>query len=295
MEQTLNPVKLVAIYGHTHQGEYLTAIAHLLDTLRKREIRLAIEEKFAGYLSRNGIRIIADERTANPPHDAGAAISIGGDGTFLRTARWVGRLQTPVLGINTGHLGFLASYTPAEADSLVDMLRNGEAEVEKRMALKVNVGEACCAPELPYALNEVAILKEDTASMINVHVDISGNYLADYLADGLVISTPTGSTGYSLSVGGPILFPTLDVICIAPIAPHTLTARPVVIGGKQVIKAVTTSRSERYRVSLDGVSFLMPVGSSLTVTKADFSANVIRRPDDSFAATLRQKLLWGMR
>lgn len=291
----LKPVSLVAIYGHTHQGEHLIQIARLLEILRQRSIRIAVESRFATYLDENGIPIPTCERTDSAPEGAGAAISIGGDGTFLRTARWVGRLQTPVLGINTGHLGFLASYTPAEAESLVDMLRNGEADVEERLALKVDVGDACCAPDLPYALNEVAILKEDTSSMINVHVDISGHYLADYLADGLIISTPTGSTGYSLSVGGPVIFPTLDVICITPIAPHTLTARPVVIAGDSLISARTTSRSERYRVSLDGVSFLMPEGSTLTVKQADFRPKVIRRHEDSFAATLRNKLLWGIR
>lgn len=291
----LRPVELVAIYGHTHQEEHLHRIARLLTTLRDHGIRLAVEAGFADYLEANGIPLAPEERTIAAPAGAGAAISIGGDGTFLRTARWTGRLQTPVLGINTGHLGFLAAYTPAEAESLVELLRRGEAEVEERIALRVDTGGACPAPDLPYALNEVAILKEETASMINVRVDISGHYLADYLADGLLISTPTGSTGYSLSVGGPVIFPTLDVVCIAPIAPHTLTARPVVAAGDSVITARTSTRSGRYRVSLDGVSFLMPEGSALTVTRADFRPKVIRRPGDSFAATLRQKLLWGVR
>lgn len=291
----LKPVNVVAIYGHTHQEDYLPQIAGLLDCLRRHGIRLAVESGFAAYLNANAIPVGPEETVADAPADAGAAISIGGDGTFLRTARWIGPLPTPVLGINTGHLGFLASCTPEEADGLADMLRLGEAEVEERIALRVDVGGACCAPSLPYALNEVAILKEDTASMINVRVDISGEYLADYLADGLIISTPTGSTGYSLSIGGPVIFPTLDVICISPIAPHTLTARPVVTSGHEVVTARTTSRSERYRVSLDGVSFLMPVGSTLTITRADFRPRVIRRPGDSFASTLRQKLLWGVR
>lgn len=291
----LEPVRLVAISGHTHQGDHLHHINHLLRLLRKRGIALAIERHFASYLESQQIAVEPWEVVDMPPADAGAAISIGGDGTFLRTARWVGKLQTPVLGINTGHLGFLASYTPAETDELVDMLYEGAANVEERLALRVDVGDACSAPSLPYALNEVAILKEETASMISIHVNLSGHYLADYLADGLLISTPTGSTGYSLSVGGPVIFPNIDVICLAPIAPHTLTVRPVVVASDSVITAYTTSRSERYRVSLDGVSFVMPVGSTLTVKRADFSPKVIRRLDDSFAATLRHKLLWGLR
>ncbi|MDE5903608.1 MAG: NAD(+)/NADH kinase [Muribaculaceae bacterium] len=293
----LDPVRLLTIAGNTHQAGHLHHIRHLLDTLRSRGIRLAVERRFAQYLGSQHIPVTPDETVTEPPAEAGAALSIGGDGTFLRTARWIGRLRTPVLGINTGHLGFLASYSPAETEMLSEMLLHGDAEVESRMALRVDVGEADrhLLPPLPYALNEVAILKEETASMISVNVDLSGNYLADYLADGLLISTPTGSTGYNLSAGGPILFPDLDVISLAPIAPHTLTARPVVVSGSSVVRARTTSRSTRYRVSLDGVSFLMPEGSEITVTRADFAPRVIRRRDDSFADTLRHKLLWGMR
>ncbi|MDE6010200.1 MAG: NAD(+)/NADH kinase, partial [Muribaculaceae bacterium] len=199
----LNPVRLVAIYGHTHQGpENLRHISRLLELLRERGIAIMTERVFACYLTSEGVSLMPSEVTGPPPSGAGAAISIGGDGTFLRTARWIGRRQIPVLGINTGHLGFLASYTPAESAELVEMLYTGHADVQERTALRVDTGAACATPpDLPYALNEVAILKEETASMLNVHVDLSGHYLADYLADGLLISTPTGSTGYSLSVG----------------------------------------------------------------------------------------------
>ena len=291
----LDPVRLVTIAGNTRQSGYIHHIRHLLASLRQRGIKPAVERRFADYLISQGIDIPADEITDTPPPEAGAAISIGGDGTFLRTARWIGRTRTPVLGINTGHLGFLASYTPAETEAIADTLCNGAADVQERMALRVDVGNACSAPALPYALNEVAILKDDTASMISVHVDLSGHYLADYLADGLIISSPTGSTGYNLSAGGPIMFPELDAICIAPVAPHSLTARPVVAAGGSIVAARTTARTPHYRVSLDGVSFLMPARSTLTVTRADFSPRVIRLLDDSFAATLRHKLLWGVR
>ena len=293
----LNPVRLLTIAGNTHQAGHLHNISRLLELLRRRGIRLAVERRFATYLQSQSVTLSPHEICDLPPAEADAAISIGGDGTFLRTARWIGRLGTPVLGINTGHLGFLASYNPAEAESLTEMLYAGDADVEPRMALRVDVdpAEAHLLPPLPYALNEVAILKEETASMINVHVSLASNFLADYLADGLLISTPTGSTGYNLSVGGPIIFPDLEVVCISPIAPPTLTARPVVASASDLITAVTTSRSSHYRVSLDGVSFVMPQGTSLTISRADFAPRIIRRRDDSFAATLRQKLLWGMR
>lgn len=291
----LEPVRKVVIYGNCYQQQYLESIRDLLTILRQKGIGLSIERSFADYLVGTGVDVAENEHVDYPPLDSGAAISIGGDGTFLRTARWIGRRCIPILGINTGHLGFLASYTPAEARELVDMLYEGRAVVEERMALRVDVGEGGVCPALPYALNEVAILKEDTASMINIDVKIDGTHLADYLADGLLISTPTGSTGYGLSVGGPILFPTLDVVCISPIAPHTLTLRPCVVGGDAMISARTTTRAKQYRVSLDGVSVLMESDSEIRIRRADFSPLVIRGLDDSFASTLRHKLLWGLR
>ncbi len=291
----LEPVRKVVIFGNRHQEQYLGDLRQLLMILRQKRIEVAVEQRFADYLASNGVEIDRRECADFPPEDSGAAISIGGDGTFLRTARWIGRRCIPILGINTGHLGFLASYKPTEARELVDMLWEGRAVVEERMALRVDVGDGGIAPMLPYALNEVAILKEDTSSMINIKIDIDGNYLADYLADGLLISTPTGSTGYSLSVGGPIIFPTLDVVCLSPIAPHTLTVRPCVVSGDSIISARTTTRAKQYRVSLDGVSVLMESNSEIRICRADFAPLVIRRLDDSFASTLRQKLLWGLR
>ena len=291
----LSPVKKAVVFGHCHQGEYLEDIRRLLGQLSARGIDVWVERRFAGYLVSEGIGVAEDRMADYPPAGTGAAISIGGDGTFLRTARWIGRRGIPVLGINTGHLGFLAVCSPAHAEGIADMLAGGEAEVEERMALRVDVGEGGECPELPYALNEVAILKEDTASMINVNVEIDGTHLADYMADGVLISTPTGSTGYGLSVGGPIVFPNLNVMCLSPIAPHTLTLRPCVVGADSIIKARTSSRASRYRVSLDGVSLLLETGSEITIRRADFSPLVIRPLDISFAATLRRKLLWGVR
>lgn len=283
----------IEIYGNSHQTDHIREISHLFGLLRQAGIAIAVEKDFAAYLRRQGVCVADKEILEAPEPGALAAVSLGGDGTFLRTARRIGALETPVLGINTGHLGFLASYSPAESSVLVDMLAGGRFCVEPRMALQVDIpGQPM---EFPYALNEVAILKEETSSMINIHVDLCGRYLADYLADGLLVSTSTGSTGYSLSVGGPIIFPGLDAICISPIAPHTLTARPVVVEGDSVITALTTSRARSYRVSLDGVSCIMPADSCITIRRADFTPRVIRRDADSFASTLRRKLLWGVR
>lgn len=291
----LHPVRKVIIAGNRHQDRFLSEIGQLLVLLFNKGITVCMERRFADYLIGQNVALDNVDIVDNPPVDAGAAISVGGDGTFLRTARWIGPLQIPVLGINTGHLGFLAAYTPAESADLVDMLYHGHAWIEDRTALKIDVGDCPNAPILPFALNEVAILKDDSSAMINVNVDIDGNYLADYLADGLLISTPTGSTGYNLSVGGPIIFPSLDVISLSPIAPHSLTLRPCVVNGDAVITARTTTREAHYRISLDGVSFRMLPNTEVKISRADFSPKVIRRRDDSFASTLRNKLLWGLR
>lgn len=288
-------MKRVVICGNRHQDRYLPGIGRLLDLLRGSGIEICIERRFAEYLiDRGKIAVAPAEIVDEMPADSFAAISIGGDGTFLRTARWIGRSATPVLGINTGHLGFLANYDLDEAPSLVETLLTGDADIERRAVLHLT-GEGLPDCIFPYALNEVALLKEDTSSMISVHLDVDSIFLADYMADGLIVSTPTGSTGYNLSAGGPILQPTLDCVCVSPVAPHTLTLRPIVLSGDSSLTARVSSRTSRYRVSLDGVSFVMTTGTDLTITKADFEARILRRPDDNFPSTLRHKLLWGQR
>lgn len=292
----LPPVKKLIISGNRHQESSLEDVLSLFPMLRRFDIEFRVERRFADYLRNLHADIRPEEIIEHPSADADAALSLGGDGTFLRTARWIGRTEIPVLGINTGHLGFLASHNPADMEQIIKMLLSGEGVVENRMALSIDVNDPeAKLPELPYALNEVAILKDDTSSMINVHVDVEGHYLGDYLSDGLIISTPTGSTAYSLSAGGPILSPTIDALCITPIAAHTLTFRPFVVGGDAMIKTLTTTRASHYRVSLDGVSFLMREGTCVSIHKADFTPKILRAPEDTFTDTLRNKLLWGMR
>ena len=288
----MKPVDTALICGNRHQDGYISSIDNLLDLLQKAGIKLLVERPFLEYLRLSGLplpdAVPCDPSDPRPE----VAISIGGDGTLLRTLRRIGRRQTPVLGINTGHLGFLANYEITEARELCEMLRQGTGEIEERMLLKVDADEI--PPEIfPYAVNEVAILKDDTASMLDVKVRVDSHFLADYRADGLLFSTATGSTGYNLSASGPILEPSLRCLCITPVAPHTLTLRPIVISADAAIEAVTESRAGSYRVSLDGFSFRMPVGSRVVVSPADFTVKTIRRPDDNFPATLRRKLLWG--
>ena len=196
------------------------------------------------------------------------------------------------MGINTGHLGFLASCSLDEPDYIADGLIEGYFKPERRELLQIS-GNDIPDGTWPYALNEVAILKDDTSSMINVSAELDGYHITDYLADGLLISTPTGSTGYNLSVGGAILQPTLDAWIVSPIAPHSLTMRPLVVAGDSEIRLTTNSRAEHYRVSLDGRSFTMKCGSGILVRRAGFHISLLRKPDEDFAKTLRNKLHWG--
>ncbi|MDE5869803.1 MAG: NAD(+)/NADH kinase, partial [Muribaculaceae bacterium] len=209
-------------------------------------------------------------------------------------AQWAGECEIPILGVNTGHLGFLASYSLEDTDELLSDVLEDRIRLERRAVIEV---ECAAMPERfwPYALNEVAVLKGETASMVTVHADIDGYFLADYMSDGLLISTPTGSTAYNLSVGGPILQPTLSCLILSPIAPHSLTMRPLVVSGDSCIALTPRSREGDCRVSLDGRSFLMHSGDSLILKEARFKVNVVRRADGNFSRLLRNKLGWATR
>ncbi len=225
--------------------------------------------------------------------DADIALSIGGDGTFLRTAQRVADKGIPIIGINTGHLGYLADVTIDECHDMFDDIINRRYKIEDRSLIEV--ATSCHNFDgWKYALNEVAILKQDTASMISVKTLINGAELATYRGDGLIISTPTGSTGYNLSVGGPIIEPCAPNWVISPIAAHSLTMRPLVISDQRVLTITTTSRAQNYRLSLDGRSVTLPVESVITLRKAPFTIKLAQRHIHHFTDTLRNKLLWGI-
>ncbi len=226
--------------------------------------------------------------------NADLAVSLGGDGTFLRTAQWVGSSETPILGINAGHLGFLADMNPDEflkVDS--NYLKN--LRKEPRKLLEISCSEPLPDDCWPYALNDVALLKTDSASMIAIQAIVNNRPLTTYQADGLVIATPTGSTGYNLSVGGPILDPAVDLLLLSPVAPHQLAMRPLGVTGDSRIRVKVEARAGSFMLSLDGRSRPMPAGTEVNIKTADFRIIVAQRPDHHFAATLRTKLLWGER
>lgn len=282
----------IAINGMTPKAEHLAALRRLIELAAARSAApLRVKAKFYDKIRD---LLPPDAMRCTDAPDADVALSIGGDGTFLRTVQWVAGADIAILGINTGHLGYLADLSIEEAVA-PDC---GPFAVQERTVLQVNVEEASASelsPEdfWPYALNEVAFLKKDTSSMITAETTVNGAPLTTYLADGLLVATPTGSTGYNLSVGGPIIEPTAPALVLAPVAPHSLTMRPLVLSDNSRISVVADSRGGSYLLSLDGRSTALPVGTRVTVSKAPFTVKVLQRRTRNFADTLRTKLLWG--
>ncbi len=284
----------LALYGKSRQDENLTGILNFVAEARKRGFGLLCHEKFAAYLSRflENTDFIPQVFSGIP--EADVAISFGGDGTFLRTARRLEATEIPIAGVNTGNLGYLAHFSIEDTYRLLDGIRDRSLQVQPRKLIKVS-GDGIPQDFLCCALNEIAVQKDDSASMINVNVELDGFYLADYRADGLIISTATGSTAYNMSVGGPILQPELDCMILAPVAPHSLTLRPIVVAGSSVLRLVMSSRTGRYRLSVDGYSLTMKEGNALELKSAPYVVKLLSPHDDTFAASLREKLLWGRR
>ena len=223
------------------------------------------------------------------------AFSIGGDGTFLRTSAAIAHHKIPILGINTGRLGFLADIKQEDLDETLEEIFNRDYRIEMRMLLKTITKSNTNDDQLiNYSLNEVAVLKQDTSAMLTIHAFIDDEYLTTYQADGLVVATPTGSTAYSLSIGGPIMVPTAPNIILTAIAPHSLNARPLVVDSNSKITLKVESRSSNYLVSLDGVSQTLSADNFLEIKKGEYAQPVVKRCGHTFFETLRNKLMWGI-
>ncbi|MDR1089716.1 MAG: NAD kinase [Prevotella sp.] len=282
----------IAIFGSKHQKK--GQVEKLFEILQRNNAEIYLQEKFHHYL-KDMLRIDykIEGIIRGNEFDADLVVSIGGDGTFLRAASVIGKKNIPMLGINAGRLGFLADVGEEDLeDTFADIFR-GDYRIEHRSQLHLSTGHKEYQ-DFNYAMNEIAVLKQDTASMITVHTHINGEYLTSYEADGLIIATPTGSTAYALSAGGPVMAPDSSNFVIAAIAPHSLGARPLVVRDDCEITFDVESRSDSYLVSLDGRSNIFRTGTRLTVKKADFDLKVVKRKDNSFYNTLRNKLMWGV-
>ena len=228
----------------------------------------------------------------NLPKKTDFLFSVGGDGTFLETVSIVRDSGIPVVGLNTGRLGFLSYISQDSLEESLDSIFSGNFDIEERMLLEVSSTGGRVEP-LNVALNEVRIYK-NAASLVTVHVHVDDEFLSSYWADGLILSTPTGSTAYSLSVGGPIVVPESNTIVLSPIAPHNLTVRPLVLPGKAVLQFSVDTREDVYQLALDSRSIDVPVNEKITVRRADYTLKMVRIENNSFYSTLRNKLMWGI-
>lgn len=219
-------------------------------------------------------------------------ITLGGDGTILRAVTLVRDQRVPILGINLGRLGFLARVEQGLIDKTLRELKLGRYEIEARSTLYLESNRELF-DQMPFALNDCTLLKRDTSSMITIHTYVNGAYLNSYWADGIIVSTPTGSTGYSLSCGGPIIFPGSGNFVITPVAPHNLNVRPIVISDDGIITFEVEGRAENFLCTLDSRFETIDSGFQLAVRKNDFPINLVKLPDTGFMDTLRNKLNWG--
>ncbi len=274
----------------------LDYVVEFLDELDKIAAEAHLENDF--------YRLLKDNRSAKTyrtftEHDGldgsfDMFVSFGGDGTILRATTYVRDLGIPIVGVNTGRLGFLSTFSKEDVRKVVQEFVKGDYHIVERSL--VSVSSDCDIPEfndLNFALNEVTVSRKDTTSMITVETYLNDEYLTSYWADGLIISTPTGSTGYSLSCGGPVIVPTAKSLVLTPIAPHNLNARPLVISDDTEIRLKVSGREENHLVSLDSRIASVANGQQITIKKAEFTIKMIEYTSESFLKTLRKKLLWG--
>lgn len=286
----------IGIYGQFYHKNSETYIQLILDALKKQHVEVLIEEDFMDIINlHDDVQTTATFKTFTALDSSyDLFFSIGGDGTILKSITYVRDLNIPIVGINTGRLGFLATIQKENITENIHKIIEGHYSISERSVLQltsdpVNPDFA----ELNFALNEVSINRKNTTSMIKVDTEVNGKYLTSYWSDGLILATPTGSTGYSLSCGGPVIDPSTNSLVITPIAPHNLSARPLVLPDSSVISLQVTGREKSYLVSLDSRIATFTNNTRLTVQKAPFTIKLVQLPEDSFIKTLRKKLLWG--
>ena len=286
----------IAIYIRQYTAENASILQQLF-SLFTPDDQVYIEQEILSELQLrsdtfNSAKSFASFEDLNPSYDV--MLTIGGDGTLLKGITYVRSLQIPILGINAGRLGFLATAHKDDLPNVLEQLRKGDYQVVERSVIEAvfaDTGEP--VDTVNFALNEITVTRKNTASMITVDTELNGDYLCSYWADGLIIATPTGSTGYSLSCAGPVILPTAKNFVLTPIAPHNLSARPVIIPEDAEVKLSISGREKKFLMSLDSHIKSIPNKQSIIVRKAPFVVKMIRLEGDSFIKTLRTKLLWG--
>lgn len=282
-----------AIFGNEYQVRKSIPIQKVLSYLSEKKAEVFIDRVFHEFLTREN-QLLMDVTGIFDGDDfqADYAISMGGDGTFLKAASRVGDKQIPIIGVNTGRLGFLADVLPSEIETALDNIYAGNYKIEDHTVIQVEAeGEPISGN--PFALNDIAVLKRDNASMITIRTHINGELLVAYQADGLIVTTPTGSTAYNLSNGGPIIVPQGGSLCITPVAPHSLNIRPIVVNDTCEITLDVESRSHNFLVAIDGRSEKLEEGTRLTIRKAPYQVRIVKQKNQRYFSTLREKLMWG--
>ena len=287
----------IGIYGqfyHEHSEVYIQLI---LDALRNYDAEVFIEANFLKILKvHKGISddVLSMGTFEELDSSYDLFFSIGGDGTILRSVTFVRDLGIPIVGINSGRLGFLATIQKENVTESIQRILEGNYTISERALLSVSTDPV--HPDLQsldFALNEIAVNRKNTTSMIKVETHLNNEYLTSYWSDGLIVATPTGSTGYSLSCGGPVIDPSTNSIILTPIAPHNLNARPFVIPDDYTVTLKVSGREESYLISLDSRIATLQNNTIVTIRKSPFTIKLVQLPDESFVKTLRKKLLWG--
>ena len=286
----------VAIYGRKLNRQTISVFEQVFALLERFNWKPVLEQELQEQLIKKG-NIGGQYETFKDHTDLKSGIdmafSVGGDGTFLKTVSFIRESGVPILGINTGRLGFLANINPEKMEEMFAMVQEKLYTYQKRSMLRIHTEDDLFGED-NLALNELTLHKKDTSSMITVHASLDGNYLNSYWADGLIVGTPTGSTAYNLSCGGPIITPGCQVHILTPIAPHNLNVRPMVVPDHLPIKLQVEGRERRYLISLDSNTKSIPQGTEIIVEKAEFMINVIRFENANFLDTIRNKMNWGM-
>ena len=286
----------IAVYARSTKDNHSAYIEQIYTILKNEKVDLIIHEPYYKFLKENynfTIQINTFTNSEELISKADYLICLGGDGTMLETVAFVKNSGIPILGVNTGRLGFLASVNKDDLAKALQQLLKEKFTLDKRELIEIN-GCASCFGDVNYALNEFTIHKKDSSAMINIDTYIDDVFLNSYFADGLIVATPTGSTAYSLSCGGPIMMPDSDNFIITPIAPHNLTVRPIVVSNNKKISFKVSGRSDSFNIALDSRSAQIPSNSEIIIKKADFRINLINLEGQHFFTTLRNKMMWGL-
>ena len=286
---------VIALFSQEINESVNNVIRSFFLSKHSKNSKFFIEEKMIEKIKLDkSLQIIPFKKSTDLDPAVDIMVSIGGDGTFLRTIEFVRDLNIPVMGINTGNLGFLATIKKENIDQSIDRIFTRNFKIENRSIIKVNSEEIALPKSVfPYALNEISVVRKDTTSMINIKTSLDGNHLNSYWADGLIVSTPTGSTGYSLSCGGPVISPTSSSFVLTPISPHNLNARPLVISDETKIELSVSGREEKHLLSIDSNIFTLRNNTKIRIEKSDFEFKIAHFSNHNFYETLKEKLLWG--